>query len=95
MRHSPRKGVWLSVYKQGSEAASLISVFSAKLYASLLSEEAAVETSDQHAEDLSLRTPAAFAAFSFPCLLRYPANISFYCSVLYVFVCSPRDTLCI
>ncbi|XDV29329.1 hypothetical protein PO909_032466 [Leuciscus waleckii] len=52
-----------------------------KLSASLDSEEAAVETSDQQAEDLRLRKPAAFAAFSFPCLLRYPANISFICSM--------------
>ncbi|XDV20251.1 hypothetical protein PO909_025605 [Leuciscus waleckii] len=65
----------------------------AKLSASLDSEEAAVETSDQHAEDLRLRKPAAFAAFSFPCLLRYPANISFICSMCVCCVLAPRHTL--
>ncbi|XDV36199.1 hypothetical protein PO909_006027 [Leuciscus waleckii] len=89
-----KEGVWLSVYKRGSEADSLNSFSSATLSASLDSEEAAaVETSDQHAEDISLRKPAVFAAFSLPCLLRYPADYILLCSVLCVFVCSPRDTL--
>ena len=56
---------------------SLIFVSSATHYASLDSEEAAVETSALQAEDY-LRKPVVFAAFSYPCLLRYPAIISFY-----------------
>ncbi|CAM4450065.1 unnamed protein product [Leuciscus chuanchicus] len=71
-----------------------LKVLTATLSASLDSEEAAaVETSDQHAEDISLRKPAVFAAFSLPCLLRYPADYILLCSVLCVFVCLPCDTL--